>query len=62
MDAERIVVGRTEHELHKFMRSNQGTLIDQRPLVRVGDQVKEGDVLADGSSTDAAASSRSART
>ena len=46
-----IVVGKTEHELHKFMRSNQGTLIDQRPLVRVGDRVKEGDVLADGSST-----------
>ena len=38
---------------HKFMRSNQGTLIDQRPLVRVGDKVKQGDVLADGSSTDA---------
>ena len=33
------------------MRSNQGTLIDQRPLVRVGDRVKEGEVLADGSST-----------
>ena len=53
VDAERIV-GRQDatHELHKFMRSNQGTLIDQRPLVRVGDQVKQGDVLADGSSTD----------
>ena len=51
VDAERIVVGKTEHELHKFMRSNQGTLIDQRPLVRVGDRVKAGDVLADGSST-----------
>ena len=34
VDAERIVVGKTEHELHKFMRSNQGTLIDQRPLVQ----------------------------
>ena len=51
MDAEEIVVGKTAHELHKFMRSNQGTLIDQRPLVRVGDKVKKGDVLADGSST-----------
>ena len=51
VDAERVVVGRTEHELHKFMRSNQGTLIDQRPLVSTGDRVKAGDVLADGSST-----------
>jgi DNA-directed RNA polymerase subunit beta len=51
VDAEEIVVGKTVHELHKFMRSNQGTLIDQRPLVQVGDRVKKGDVLADGSST-----------
>jgi DNA-directed RNA polymerase subunit beta len=51
VDAERIVVGKSTHELAKFMRSNQGTLIDQRPLVRVGDKVKQGDVLADGSST-----------
>jgi DNA-directed RNA polymerase subunit beta len=53
VDAERIVVGKSEHELAKFMRSNQGTLIDQRPLVSVGDKVNEGDVLADGSSTNA---------
>ena len=33
------------------MRSNQGTIIHQRPIVSVGDKVKEGDVLADGSST-----------
>ncbi len=52
VDAERIVVGKSDHELAKFMRSNQGTLIDQRPLVRVGDKVKQGEVLADGSSTD----------
>jgi DNA-directed RNA polymerase subunit beta len=51
VDAERITVGKSDHELHKFMRSNQGTLIDQRPLVRVGDKVKAGEVLADGSST-----------
>src|ERR1044072_4588969 len=44
-------VDKTEHELHKFMRSNQGTLIDQRPMVKVGDRVKAGEVLADGSST-----------
>ncbi|HTU14865.1 MAG TPA: DNA-directed RNA polymerase subunit beta [Solirubrobacterales bacterium] len=41
----------TKHSLFKFMRSNQGTLIHQRPIVSVGDKVKLGDVLADGSST-----------
>jgi DNA-directed RNA polymerase subunit beta len=38
--------------LTKFMRSNQGTLIHQKPLVFPGDKVQSGDVLADGSSTD----------
>ena len=33
------------------MRSNQGTIIHQTPIVSVGDKVKAGDVLADGSST-----------
>src|SRR3712207_7994445 len=50
VDAERIVIagdeGREEHDLQKFMRSNQGTLIHQKPLVRTGQQVKPGDVLA----------------
>ncbi len=36
----------------KFERSNQDTSINQKPLVREGDRVKEGDVLADGPSTD----------
>jgi DNA-directed RNA polymerase subunit beta len=55
VDAEQIVVetkdGRDEYDLEKFMRSNQGTLIHQKPTVRLGDKVKAGDVLADGSST-----------
>src|SRR5213082_2452369 len=55
VDSERIVVThgskKDEYPLHKFMRSNQGTVIHQRPIVSVGDKVKEGDVLADGSST-----------
>jgi DNA-directed RNA polymerase subunit beta len=55
VDAESIVVAhgskKDEYQLQKFMRSNQGTLIHQRPIVSVGDKVKEGDVLADGSST-----------
>ncbi len=41
----------TKYPLFKFMRSNQGTLIHQRPIVDTGDKVKKGDVLADGSST-----------
>jgi DNA-directed RNA polymerase subunit beta len=36
----------------KFQRSNQNTCINQRPLVRVGDAVKKGDIIADGPSTD----------
>jgi DNA-directed RNA polymerase subunit beta len=42
---------RDEYELQKFMRSNQGTLIHQKPKVGTGMEVKAGDVLADGSST-----------
>src|SRR5665811_2405143 len=41
-----------EYELQKYMRSNQGTLIHQKPMVKTGQKVKAGDVLADGSSTD----------
>jgi DNA-directed RNA polymerase subunit beta len=55
VDANQIVVtsGSKKHEykLNKFMRSNQGTVIHQRPIVNSGQQVKAGDVLADGSST-----------
>jgi DNA-directed RNA polymerase subunit beta len=52
VDAEKIVIGKREYELTKFMRSNQGTLIHQRPRVNTGDRVKQGDLLADGSSID----------
>ena len=57
VDAEQIVVedkdgAQNEYELQKFMRSNQGTLIHQKPIVGVGASVKPGDVLADGSATD----------
>jgi DNA-directed RNA polymerase subunit beta len=38
--------------LKKFQRSNQSTCVNQKPLVRVGDVIKKGDVLADGPSTD----------
>jgi len=40
-----------EFKLRKYMRSNAGTCVNQRPVVKVGDKVKAGDVLADGPST-----------
>jgi len=63
VDATRIVIRATEdldaaksgvdiYRLMKFQRSNQNTCVNQRPLVRVGDVVEKGDILADGPSTD----------
>ena len=63
VDAQRIVVRATEEidptkpgvdifNLRKFQRSNQSTCINQRPLVKIGDQVRAGDIIADGPSTD----------
>jgi len=63
VDATRIVIRATEdldptksgvdiYRLMKFQRSNQSTCINQRPLVRVGDRVQRGDIIADGPSTD----------
>ena len=62
IDGARIVVRATSddattkgvdiYRLRKFMRSNQSTCINQRPLVRVGDIVDEGDIIADGPSTE----------
>src|SRR5579864_4043278 len=62
VDATRIVIRATEesdptkpgvdiYRLSKFQRSNQNTCINQRPLVRVGDIVQQGDIIADGPST-----------
>ena len=62
IDGARIVVratadsGMTEgvdiYRLRKYMRSNQSTCINQRPLVRVGDVVNPGEIIADGPSTE----------
>jgi DNA-directed RNA polymerase subunit beta len=57
VDGEKIVIAtedgaRDEYELQKFMRSNQGTLIHQKPRVGTGQTVQAGAVLADGASTD----------
>jgi len=40
------------YHLKKFIRSNAGTCINQRPLCNVGDKIKAGDVIADGPATD----------
>ena len=45
-------VGADIYTLTKFKRSNQNTCINQKPLVRVGDRVRKGQVLADGPCTD----------
>ncbi|HKC18604.1 MAG TPA: DNA-directed RNA polymerase subunit beta, partial [Candidatus Dormibacteraeota bacterium] len=56
VDADRIVVatkdGNDSYDLVKYRRSNQGTIIHQKPIVSVGAKVAGGDVLADGSATD----------
>ena len=39
------------YELIKFMRSNQGTCVNQRPIVQVGDHIEAGEVIADGPAT-----------
>ncbi|MGC8859113.1 MAG: DNA-directed RNA polymerase subunit beta [Ignavibacteria bacterium] len=43
---------RVEYKLVKFLRTNQDTSINQRPIVKEGQKIKKGDILADGSSTD----------
>ncbi|WP_243375667.1 DNA-directed RNA polymerase subunit beta [Microvirga solisilvae] len=63
VDATRIVIRATEntdptrpgvdiYRLQKFQRSNQSTCITQKPLVRAGDMVRKGDIIADGPSTE----------
>jgi len=63
VDATRIVIRATEetdasksgvdiYNLLKFQRSNQNTCINQRPLVKIGERIDEGEIIADGPSTD----------
>ena len=44
--------GIDNYKLHKFMGGNQGTTINQRPIVKEGDLVEAGEIIADGPSTD----------
>ncbi|MDC0583050.1 DNA-directed RNA polymerase subunit beta [Paracoccaceae bacterium] len=63
VDAQRIVIRATEdldlgdagvdiYRMRKFQRSNQNTCINQRPIIKVGQEVSKGEVIADGPSTD----------
>ncbi|GIP36250.1 DNA-directed RNA polymerase subunit beta [Paenibacillus sp. J2TS4] len=52
IDGKKVSGDLIKYKLHKFLRSNQGTCINQRPLVKRGEFVKVGDVLADGPSTE----------
>ena len=62
IDGKRIVVKASDvtdlsqsavdiYNLSKFQRSNQNTCINQKPLVKIGDQIKKGDIIADGPAT-----------
>jgi DNA-directed RNA polymerase subunit beta len=52
VDGKQVKGDLVKHKLHKFLRSNQGTCINQRPLVHYGDVIKPGDIMADGPSTE----------
>ena len=56
MESDRIIIkksdgNRDEYKLAKFVRSNQGTCMNQRPIVNKGDVIEKGQVIADGPST-----------
>ena len=56
VDSQKIIIAKKDEEevysLHKFLRSNQGTCINQKPIVSVGEKVKKGDIIADGPAMD----------
>ncbi|MEG2645973.1 MAG: DNA-directed RNA polymerase subunit beta [Clostridia bacterium] len=56
VDANKIVIetknSKDEYHLIKYQRSNQGTCINQKPIVKKGEKIKKGAVIADGPSTD----------
>jgi len=51
VDARRIMVDHLEYKMRKFESLNEKTCLNQRPIVRLGQKVKKGDVLADGAGT-----------
>jgi DNA-directed RNA polymerase subunit beta len=51
VDGKEVTGNLERYKLQKFTRSNQGTCINQRPIVRAGDRVKRGEIIADGPAT-----------
>ncbi len=51
VQSDMIKIGQIEYKLKKFRRSNASTCVNQRPIVKIGQKVKKGDVIADGFST-----------
>jgi len=51
VQADEVQVGEVKYRLKKFQRSNASTCINQRPVVKVGQKLKAGDVIADGPAT-----------
>ncbi|MGO0058736.1 DNA-directed RNA polymerase subunit beta [Brevibacillus fluminis] len=52
IDGKKIAGDLDRYKLHKFIRSNQGTCINQRPIVKTGDWIVPGDIIGDGPSTE----------
>ncbi|RNB78973.1 DNA-directed RNA polymerase subunit beta [Brevibacillus fluminis] len=52
IDGKKIAGDLDRYKLHKFIRSNQGTCINQRPIVKAGDWIVPGDIIGDGPSTE----------
>ncbi len=52
VDSQKIVVGGKVYKMTKFQRSNAGTSVNQRSLIKKGQKIKKGQVLADGPGTD----------
>ena len=51
VDAERIVVNDTIYKLRKYVGLNERTCLNQRPIIKLGEKVKKGQVIADGAAT-----------
>ncbi|MEO2045760.1 MAG: DNA-directed RNA polymerase subunit beta [Pirellulales bacterium] len=51
VDAQRIEIGPETHQLRKYVGLNERTCQNQKPIVRIGDKVEKGDIIADGAAT-----------
>ncbi|NRR24383.1 DNA-directed RNA polymerase subunit beta, partial [Brevibacillus sp. MS2.2] len=52
IDGRKVAGDLDKYKMHKFIRSNQGTCINQRPIVSTGDWIEKGDIIGDGPSTE----------